>query len=177
MHRSKSRSSGARKLVGIHLKGTQRNPYLDRQKHESARGPRRRQCRRSLRHWKGRHAGESDAVWGGPTTSSVWRHSRVLQGSSRAQRQNLESRLHQPVPAALQAPCQALPSWLSAKSQASVTDYKGANGGVGWFSHFAQGPLSQQRASLEFRSRPVRNSLLRLLTLPNFPAETVLEYH
>lgn len=30
--------------------------------------------------------------------------------------QGLESRLCQPVPAALQAPCQALPSWVSAKS-------------------------------------------------------------
>lgn len=49
---------------------------------------------------------------GRPTTSSVWRHSRVLQGSSQGPRagQNLESWLHQPVPAALQAPCQALPS-------------------------------------------------------------------
>ena len=72
--KAKNQESWARKPVGIHLKGTPRNLYLDHQKHESAHGPRRRQCHRSLRHWRGRNGGESDAMCRGLTTSSVWRH-------------------------------------------------------------------------------------------------------
>jgi hypothetical protein len=50
--RTSKQRQGVQKVDGLHLKGTSRNPYLDHQKHESARGPRQRRCRQSLRPWK-----------------------------------------------------------------------------------------------------------------------------
>lgn len=57
---SKSRTGGARKLVGPSNRDPSRNPYLDHRKHESARGPRRHRCHQNLRPWMGGHKSESD---------------------------------------------------------------------------------------------------------------------
>ena len=122
---SKSRSSGARKLVGDHLEGTPRNWYLDRQKHESARGPRRRRCHQSLRHCRGGHGGESDAMWGGTIAPLAQRLSRALQGSSQDPMpdRGWESRL-----------CSACAHWKPATMQAAA-----------WNPTVLSGPLNRLR--------------------------------